>query len=226
MLLENERIDVVAYGNRMISEHLTSGTAGNISIYDPKSGYMAISPSGIPYADTQPKDIVIMDLEGNIIDGERKPSSEYLLHSVFYKNRKDICAVVHAHSMYCTTLACMGQPLVAVHYAIADTGSSALPIARYETFGTPELAEAVEEVLDDHTKGMLLANHGMLAAGKTIKEAFSLAMTMEWCAELQWRCMCAGKPNILTDKEMEKALEKYKTYGQPSTGTDEVKGYF
>ena len=227
MLLDRERKKIVEYGNRMLAEKLTSGTSGNISIYDPETGYMAISPSGIPYPDTAPEDVVIMDLQGTVVDGIRKPSSEYMLHSVFYKNRKDIRAVVHAHSMYCTTLACIGQPLKAVHYAIADAGAAALPIARYETFGTPELAGAVEEVLDSHIKGMLLANHGMLAAGTDIKEAFSLAMTMEWCAELQWRCMCAGKPNVLTDEQMAEAIKRYQSYGQTTGDTARsVKGYF
>ena len=84
MLMKTAREQIVIYGNRMITDGLTVGTAGNISVYDPETGYMAISPSGIPYADTRPEDIVIMDLHGNVVEGDKKPSSEFLLHSAFY----------------------------------------------------------------------------------------------------------------------------------------------
>lgn len=92
---------------KMSSAGLCKGTSGNISIYEPETGYMAISPSGLGYFDTKPEDVVIMDLNNNIIDGNRKPSSEHGLHTVFYQNRPDARAVVHTHSTYCTTLACL-----------------------------------------------------------------------------------------------------------------------
>ena len=99
MLLEEIRKKIVDYGNQLISSGLTIGTAGNISIYDPETGYMAISPSGIPYAQTTPEDVVVMDLQGNVVDGKRKPSSENGLHAAFYLEKPDARAVVHAHSM-------------------------------------------------------------------------------------------------------------------------------
>ena len=142
MLMKTAREQIVSYGNRLIEDGLTVGTAGNISVYDPESGYMAISPSGIPYADTLPEDIVIMDLDGHVVEGDRKPSSEFALHSAFYKEDPDLGAVVHTHSMFCTVLACMGEPLRAVHYAIAGAGTSEIPLVPYHTFGTPELAFA------------------------------------------------------------------------------------
>ena len=132
MLMKTAREEIVSYGNRLIEDGLTVGTAGNISVYDPESGYMAISPSGIPYADTLPEDIVIMDLHGNILEGDRKPSSEFALHSAFYLADIGAQAVVHAHSMYCTTLACMGEPLRSVHYAIAEAGTDILPLVPYD----------------------------------------------------------------------------------------------
>ncbi len=227
MFMEEERAQVTAYGMRMIAEGLAAGTSGNISIYNPETGYMAISPSGIPYDETKAEDIVIMDLDGHIIDGIRKPSSEFELHSNIYKLRSDITALVHAHSVYCTTLACMGQPLRAVHYAIADAGTPELPLAPYETFGTPALAKAVADSIGDKAKGLLMANHGMIAGGGTLKEAFGLALTMEWCAQIQWRCMCAGHMNILTDEQMADAFRKYSTYGQKKPGDSSgSQGYF
>ena len=118
MLLEEIRKKIVDYGNQLISSGLTIGTAGNISIYDPETGYMAISPSGIPYAQTTPEDVVVMDLQGNVVDGNRKPSSENGLHAAFYLEKPDARAVVHAHSMYCTTLACAGVDLKATRSQI------------------------------------------------------------------------------------------------------------
>ena len=111
MIMEAERQQIVDYGKKMSASGLSVGTSGNISIYDPETGYMAISPSGLGYFDTEAKDIVVMDLDGNIIDGERKPSSEHGLHTIVYKNRPEARAVVHTHSPYATTLAGMHKTL-------------------------------------------------------------------------------------------------------------------
>ena len=142
MLLQKERELVVEYGRKMSAGRLCTGTSGNISVYVPERGLMAISPSGIGYFDTRPEDVVVTDLEANIVDGTRKPSSEWALHTLFYKRKPHIRAVVHTHSMYCTTFAVLGRPLQAVHYAIADAGAAEIPCAPYHPFGTLELAEA------------------------------------------------------------------------------------
>ena len=113
----------------MSADRLCTGTSGNISIYVPEKSLMAISPSGIGYFNTRPEDVVVTDLEANIVEGDRKPSSEWALHTLFYKNKPHIRAVVHTHSMYCTTFAVLGQPLQAVHYAIADAGAAEIPSA-------------------------------------------------------------------------------------------------
>lgn len=213
MLLEKERRDIVEYGKKMISEGLTSGTSGNISIYNKEKNLMAISPSGIGYFDTKPEDVVIMNLKGEVIEGDRKPSSEWALHTAMYEVKADCRAVVHTHSMYCTVFASLRQPLKAVHYVIADSGVAEVPCAPYETFGTKELAKSAAKTIGN-SDAVLLANHGMLACGGDIKSAYSLASGMEYCAELQYRCMCIGKPVVLDNKEMEIVMEKFKNYGQ------------
>ena len=223
MLMEEYRKEIADYGRQLLDRGLTEGTSGNLSIYDPQAGTMAISPSGLPYPEVEPEDVVVMDLQGNIIEGKRKPSSEFGLHSAVYRVRKDVQAVLHAHSMYCTTLACMRSPLLPGHYAIAEAGIKEIPLVRYETFGTLALAKAVEETAP-RCRAMLLANHGMLACAGSMKEAFSLAQTMEWCAQVQWRCMCAGGPRVLTSEEMDGAIARYKTYGQDGPG--KRSGYF
>ena len=225
MLMKTAREEIVEYGKRMAADGLTLGTAGNISVYDPELGYMAISPSGIPYSDTKPEDVVIMDLHGNIVEGDRKPSSEFALHSVFYLTDIGAKAMVHTHSMYCTILACMGEPLRSVHYAIAEAGTDVIPLVPYHTYGTPELAQATAKALEGGNRGVLLANHGMCASGVSLKNAYGLALTMEWCAQVQWRCLSAGKMNVLAREQMEVVMEHYKTYGQNKSGDGQLRGY-
>ena len=213
MLLEKERQQVVDYGKKMSSEGLTSGTSGNISIYNREEGLMAISPSGIGYFETKPEDVVIMNLQGEIVEGNRKPSSEWGLHTEMYKVKPACRAVVHTHSMYCTVFASLNQPLRAVHYVIGDAGTATVPCAPYETFGTEELAQSAARTIGE-SNAVLLANHGMLACGADIESAYGLAKGMEYCAELQYRCMCIGNPVILSDDEMDVVMEKFKSYGQ------------
>lgn len=214
MKLEQERELLTEYGRRMSRAGLSVGTSGNLSIYVPEEGLMAITPSGLDYEATTPADIVVMDLEAHVVEGERKPSSEWALHTKFFQRHPAARAVVHTHSMYCTTLACLGKPLEAVHYAIGAAGTARVPVAPYRLFGSPELAEAAVEACGDG-KAVLLANHGLVAWEGSLPKAFSLARDLEFTAELQWRAMAVGTPNILTDSQMVEALERFKTYGQP-----------
>ena len=214
MLMQEERELVVEYGKKMSAARLSTGTSGNISIYNAEKGLVALSPSGMDYFSTTPEDVVILDLDAKVVDGKRKPSSEWALHTKFYQRHPAARAVVHTHSMYCTTLACLGKPLEAVHYAIGAAGTARIPVAPYRLFGSPELAEAAVEACGDG-KAVLLANHGLVAWEGSLPKAFSLARDLEFTAELQWRAMAVGTPNILTDSQMAEALERFKTYGQP-----------
>ena len=214
MLLQNERELVVEYGKRMSADRLSTGTSGNISVYVPEEGLLAISPSGIGYFSTQPEDVVVMDLEAHIVEGARKPSSEWALHTLFYKNKPHIRAVVHTHSMYCTTFAVLGQPLQAVHYAIADAGAAAVPCAPYYPFGTLELAEAAVDTAGV-CDAVLLGNHGLVACGRDLVGAFSLARNLEYVAELQYRALCIGTPNVLSAEQMADVMVRFQSYGQP-----------
>lgn len=110
MLMQEERELVVEYGRKMSTDRLSTGTSGNISVCNAEKGLMAISPSGMDYFSTTPEDVVITDLEANIVDGVRKPSSEWALHTAFYRHKPHARAVVHTHSMYCTTFAVLASP--------------------------------------------------------------------------------------------------------------------
>ncbi|MDK8276673.1 L-fuculose-phosphate aldolase [Peptoniphilus duerdenii] len=212
MYLE-EKKELVEYGKKMSAEGLSSGTSGNLSIYLKEEGVVLITPSGIGYFDTTPEDIVVMDLEGNIIEGTRKPSSEWHLHTLFYKNKPEARAVVHTHSKFCTTLATLRMPIKAVHYVIADAGTNEVPCAPYRRYGTEELAKVAVESAGE-SNAVLLANHGIVVCGKNLKSAYGLAKGMEYVAEIQVTAMSVGEPVVLSKEEMDEVLEGFKTYGQ------------
>ncbi|WP_342536808.1 L-fuculose-phosphate aldolase [Sporosarcina sp. FSL K6-3508] len=212
MLLEQERKKIVEFCNKLITQGLTKGTGGNISVFNRDENLMAISPSGIEYHKLTPEDIVILDLKHNIIDGKNKPSSELSMHSIFYRERKDINAVVHTHSTFAKTLASLRWELPAVSYLVAYAGRN-VRCAEYASFGTDELAENAFAAMQDR-KAVFLANHGMLAGAIDLKNAFNIAEEIEFCAEIYYRAKQLGEPVLLSDGEMDQMLEKFKSYGQ------------
>ena len=212
MLLSKEREQVVEYCKKMIHAGLTKGTGGNISIFNRELGLYAISPSGMEYDSMQPEDVVVMNLEDEVVEGTRRPSSEWGLHSIFYKNRQDIDAVVHTHSTYCAVLATNREELPPSSYLVAFAGKN-VRCAPYASFGTPELAKAAYEYMDDR-KAVLLANHGLVAGGSTILKAFQVAEEIEFCAEVYVKARSIGTPVLLSEEEMEYMLERFQDYGQ------------
>lgn len=212
MLLEKERTEIVIHLNKLISSGLTKGTGGNISVFNRETGYMAISPSGIEYNKLRPQDVVITDLNGNIIEGECKPSSEWSMHAIFYQRREDINAVVHTHSPFAKTLASLRWELPAVSYLVAHAGQN-VRCADYASFGTPELAENAFEAMKDR-KAVLLANHGLLAGSNSVVNAFTVAEEIELCCEVYYRAKSIGSPVILDKQEMEFMNQKFQAYGQ------------
>jgi L-fuculose-phosphate aldolase len=212
MLMKEERELIVEYGKKLISAGLTKGTGGNLSIFSRKERIFAITPSGIDYYDIKPEDVVVLNLKGEKVEGDMKPSSEVEMHRVFYERRNDIDAIIHTHTMYATTLACLNWSLPPVHYMIATAGLD-VRCAKYATYGTKELAENAYEAMIDR-KAVLLANHGLLAGGMNLAEAFNITEEIEYCAELYYRTKCIGNPVILPEDEMKLMIEKFKTYGQ------------
>lgn len=212
MLMEKERKLIVEFGRKLATSGLTRGTGGNLSIYNRKERLIAISPSGIDYFEVKPENVAVLTIEGKQIDGDKKPSSEVELHRIFYERRADIDAMIHTHTIYATTLACLNWSLPPVHYMVAVAGKD-VRCAPYATFGTRQLAENAFEFMKDR-KAVLLANHGLLAGGSSLDEAFNITEQIEYCAEIYYRTRCIGEPVILSDEEMELMKEKFKTYGQ------------
>jgi L-fuculose-phosphate aldolase len=209
------RREIVATALRMNSLGINRGKSGNVSARI--AGGFLVTPTGLAYEATRPEDIVAMTLGGEA-SGSRLPSSEWRFHRDIYAARDDTNAIVHAHSPFATTLACLGRNIPAFHYMIAVAGGKDIRCAPYATFGTQSLSEHAVRALEGR-KACLLANHGMIALGATLAGALALAVEVEALAEQYWRALQIGAPNLLSDEEMAVVLDKFRTYGQPHRQT-------
>lgn len=213
MLLEAERQAVVRYGQAMLRANLTTGTGGNLSCVQREKSWVAISPSGVPYDELKPRDVVVVDLEGRKVEGELKPSSEIGFHLALYRHRRDIGAVVHTHSVYATTLACLHWEIPAVHYLVGFAGPK-VPVAPYATYGTADLARNVWQTMGTDYQAVLLANHGLVAVGASLPKALDTAEEIEFVARVFCQTKSIGDPVCLDDAEMARVMEKFKSYGR------------
>ncbi|MBU5302378.1 L-fuculose-phosphate aldolase [Eubacterium callanderi] len=219
MLLQKEREDVVKYCQMLITHGLTKGTGGNISILNREEGLFAISPSGIDYFETEPEDIVVMNLRGEIVDGDRKPSSEHELHRIFYTDRDDIAAVVHTHSVYSTVLATLREGLPASSYLVAFSGYD-VRCAEYASYGSMELAKNTFEAMKERNAAFM-ANHGLIAGGSDILNAFNIVEQIEQCAEVYVKARAIGTPVLLDHDEMTRMIDSFNnSYGQRKAKKD------
>ncbi len=208
------RRSVIATARRTEAVGLTHGTSGNVSART--DGGFLVTPTGIPYDELQPSDIVLLDLAGRGSAHQRKPSSEWRIHRDIYAARPEVGAVVHAHPPFATTISCLRQDLPAVHYMIAAAGGSSVRCAAYATFGTQELSDHVLAALDEGRTACLLANHGLVAVAPDLECAFATALEVEQVAEVYCRALAIGQPVVLDQAEMSRVMEAFRTYGQQS----------
>ena len=205
------RDDLVAAARGMQELGLVTGTSGNVSVRT-TSGFL-VTPSGMAYSAMIPDDVVEIRADGHMRPGQRTPSSEWMLHRDVLAARKDVTAIVHTHSLYCTTIACLRRPIPAIHYLITLAGSDEIPCAEYATFGTAELAANVVRALADG-RATLMANHGMVALGETLASALHLAAEVETLAAQFWHALQIGTPVILDRDELARVRAKLPAYGQ------------
>lgn len=210
MLMEKERLELIRFGKKLVQAQLTSGTGGNLSIRCPHTDQIAITPSGIDFFEIRPEDIVIVDIDGHVLEGHRKPSSEIEMHLMIYREREDIDAVIHAHTIYSTVLSCLRMELPAAHYMIAVAGPT-VRCAEYATYGTKELAENAVRAMTDRY-AVLLANHGILGGSGDLASAFHIIDQIEYCSKIYCKAKSVGEPVILSDEEMALMIKKFDTY--------------
>lgn len=212
-MLTTVKDHLIHCGREMIARGLTTGSGGNLSVYRKDDNRILITPSAVAYADITPDDIVVCDPNGKVIQGTRRPSSEIGFHLALYHHRDDIRAVVHTHSVYATTLACMHREIPAVHYLVGFAGPK-VPLAPYATFGTPALAQAIVDAIGQ-SNAVLMANHGLVAVGPDLNTAFNVAEEIELVARIYYQTLVAGEAKILSEQQMDEVMEKFKGYGQP-----------
>ncbi len=211
---ENQlRGELARVAKRLDDQGLNRGSSGNLSVRH--EGGMLVTPSGMGAAGLTGEDMVFVDAQGQA-HGRRKPSSEWLFHRDILAQRPEFGAVIHTHSVAATALACMRRDIPPFHYMILMAGGDSIRCSGYATFGTQALSDAALEALQGR-RACLLANHGMIAAGRNLLDAFKLTVEVETLAELYLRTLQAGGPVMLTGEELEAARRQFAElrYGEP-----------
>ncbi len=207
MLRDNLRLT----NQKLVDSGLNHGTTGNVSVRLDKNSFL-ITPSGIPAKEISNDALVKMDFAGNH-DSHLKPSTEWRLHRDMLIHYPHINAVIHVHSTFATTLACLQRGIPAFHYMIAVAGGDSIRCARYALFGTQELSDFAIEAIRNRN-ACLLSHHGMIATGQNLNHAFSIAMEVETLCEQYWRVLQIGEPPLLSEKQMQEVIAQFKNYGQ------------
>jgi L-fuculose-phosphate aldolase len=216
------REEVARVARRMIETGLVTGTSGNVSARTPE-GDVLVTPSAIDYETMEPEDVVLVDLEKNVLEGKLEPTSETPMHTGIYRARPEVGAVVHTHSRYATTLACLGWEIPPIHYmltTLADDGR--IPLAPYATYGTEELAGYAGEALGETRNACLLQNHGTITVGESVEEAFSRTVVLEEMSQIYYQARLAGEPVLLSPEQVEEVATKIAGYGQTKASATET----
>ena len=216
--MNNLRSEIVKYSKKLNSSNLSPLRSGNMSIratQDGNDGFL-ITPSGIKYEQLKEESIVFLELDENLNNDKiskdvLNPSSEWRFHQDIYIKKKDALAIVHAHSPHATAVSAHGKNIPAFHYMIALAGGNDIKCAEYATFGTKELSQNILTALEMR-KACLMSNHGQVAFGKNLEEAFELAQEVENICHQYINTIKIGKPKILSFEEMQKVLNKAKDY--------------
>jgi L-fuculose-phosphate aldolase len=212
MILAGEATGLIETARALDGLGFMPSKSGNLSIRTARG--CLITPAGLPYAETTPADLVEIGLDGAVLDGHRRPSSEWRLHTAVYAARPEAGAVVHTHSPFATALSCARQGIPPFHYMIALGGGGDIRCSTYATFGTAALAEACIAALAGR-KAALLANHGVVALGVTLAGARALALEVENLARQYLALRGAGlAPVLLTEAELAEVLRQFGGYGR------------
>ena len=201
---------VLATARAMNASGINRGTAGNVSAR--AEGGFVITPTGMAYDRCEPEDMVFVAMDG-APKGRRKPSSEWRFHRDIYAARPEAGAVIHTHSSFATSLACMGMAIPAFHYMVARFGGPDVRCADYATFGTQELSDAIVKALDGRS-ACLMAHHGMAVFGRDLDEALAKAVELETLSEQFWRVLQLGGPRLINAAEMQLVIGRFADYGQ------------
>ena len=208
------RGQAVAAVRRLDALGLNRGSTGNLSLRCARDGVdgMLITPTGMGADDLRPQDLVWIGGDGRVL-GDWQPSSEWQLHQAVFARRDDLQAVVHAHSVHATALACLQRELPPFHYMVAIAGGHDLPCVPYHLFGTEALSQAVAGAFASRD-ACLMANHGLVAAGPTLARAMKVAQEIESLCEVYLKALAVGEPTVLSAAQMDEVIAKFRGYGR------------
>jgi L-fuculose-phosphate aldolase len=205
---------VMQTAQAMSAKGLSPQRSGNVSVRLDDGSGIIVTPTGIAYDEYTPADMVKLGMDGTPLPGEKKPSSEAPFHLAIYHAFPDAKAIVHCHSMAATALACARMEIPAFHYMVAVAGGAKIPLAKYATFGTDELAASAVKAMKGGYKACLLSNHGQIAWAGNLPKALELAAEVETLARQYIDVLSLGKPHMLGKKEMTRVIAKFKGYGK------------
>jgi L-fuculose-phosphate aldolase len=201
-MLEREREQIAGAARRLAAAGLVAGTSGNVSAR--RDDQVAITPTGAVLAELEAQQVTVVSLDGDVLDGDLAPTSEVELHLAVYREF-ETGAVVHTHAPMATALSCVLDELPCIHYEMLLLGG-AVRVAPYETFGTPELANAVVKALDGRTAA-LMGNHGAVTHGGDLAAAVRATELLEWAATVYWNASALGPPRILDDAQQQAVVD-------------------
>jgi L-fuculose-phosphate aldolase len=198
-MFEAERRELADTCRRVAAEGLVVASSGNVSM---RVGELVLAtPRRIWLERMRPELCVVVDLDGKVVEGSSRPSSETPFHLAIYKARPELRAVVHTHSRHAVTLSAIVRELPAIHYSLAPFGG-VVKVASYSTFGSSELASSVVCALDGRL-GALMQNHGAVTVGESLAKAFELSVVLEWLCSIYYHARLLGDPALLGEDDLE-----------------------
>lgn len=199
--------EILQYAQRLYRDKLVTGTSGNISIFDSENNCVVITPSSKEYMKITEDNIIIMDFDGNVIEGIGKPSSEWRMHVEIYRNRRDIKAVVHTHSPYATGFAVLNESIPIILIEMVPWLNGEIQVAEFALPGTVEMGATALKVLTDKY-ACLLSNHGVLAVGESIQKAYNRVAYVEDAAKIYFISKAIGEPKLLPESAVRHMMSK------------------
>ncbi|MEO5966009.1 MAG: L-ribulose-5-phosphate 4-epimerase [Candidatus Limnocylindrales bacterium] len=213
-MLEAVRQSLVALHAELPRHNLVVWTGGNVSTRDPATGLVAIKPSGVRYEDLTAETMVVVDLDGTVVEGRYKPSSDTLSHLYIYRNRPDVNGVVHTHSRFATAFAAVGRSIPVYLTAQADEFGTEIPCAGFTLIGDEGIGKLVVEGIG-HSTAILLKNHGVFTIGSTARAAVKAAIMTEDIAATVFIALQLGTPDEIPAETVAKLHDRYmNVYGQ------------
>jgi L-ribulose-5-phosphate 4-epimerase len=214
MLLDQLRGEICHLNAELPRNNLVAWTSGNVSGRDPESGLVVIKPSGVPYDKLTPENMVVVNLDGKVVEGRLKPSSDTFAHVYVYRHRPDVNGIVHTHSTFATAWAAVGKPIPAVLTAICDEFGGSIPVGAYAKIGGDEIGQEILRSIGS-SPAILMKNHGVFTIGRTPEAAVKAAVMVEDVARTVFYALQLGKPDEIPPEEIARAHQRYlEEYGQ------------